>query len=133
MILLDTHVLIWLDTGDANLGPTSRSRIEAAFQEDELAISAVSFWEISMLVEKGRLSLRIPILDWRRSLLTSGLEEIAFTGEIGARAARLARFHGDPADRFITMTAIAHRAKLVTADGRILAWEGELSRIDARR
>jgi PIN domain nuclease of toxin-antitoxin system len=47
-------------------------------------------------------------------------------------AAQLEHLHRDPADRFIVASAIALGAQLMTADTRILAWRGELSRLDAR-
>jgi PIN domain nuclease of toxin-antitoxin system len=49
VILLDTHVVIWFTTDDAALGKTSRSIADAALAEDELAVSAISFWEIALL------------------------------------------------------------------------------------
>jgi PIN domain nuclease of toxin-antitoxin system len=53
-------------------------------------------------------------------------------GEIGIAAAQLQDLHGDPADRIILATALHHRATLVTADQRLLAWTGPLERHDAR-
>ena len=85
-----------------------------------------------MLVAKGRLSLADDVASWRRQNLRQGLTEIPVDGEIGARAGSLAGLHGDPADRIIVATAMdGHR--LVTADQRILDWDGPLQRLDARQ
>ena len=47
------------------------------------------------------------------------------------RANALPGFHADPADRIIVATAqCGHRQ--VTGDERLLAWDGNLARLDAR-
>lgn len=133
LILLDTHVLVWLDQGSTDLGPEARQAIQAAFEADDLCVSAISFWEIAMLVAKGRIEIERSVVAWRRALLESGLEEHPVDGEIGARAAAMDDLHGDPADRMIAATAVAMGATLVTADQRLLSWRDPLRRIDARR
>jgi PIN domain nuclease of toxin-antitoxin system len=84
-----------------------------------------------MRIQKGQLELDFDLYDWRDDLLEHGLVEIPINGVIAARAGLLADIHGDPADRLIVATALAgHR--LVTSDERILAWGGNLDRMDAR-
>ena len=130
MILLDTQVLVWTRFGDRRLGTRARREIDEATQEANVAVSAISFWEIAMLREKGRLTLLNDVATWRDELLRDGLVEIAIDGAIGIRANELADFHPDPADRLIVATALGvHR--LVTADRRILDWPGSLDRLDA--
>lgn len=133
LILLDTHVLVWLDSGDGRLGKACRARIEEAHGEGEVAVSAISFWEVAMQVDRGRIELGVPVNSWRSDLLGAGLREVPVDGEIGIAAATLDRFHGDPADRILAATAMFHQAELATADGKILAWPGSLNRVDARR
>lgn len=133
MILLDTHVLVWLDTGSDRLGARCRERIETAHRDAEVAVSAFSFWEAAMQVERGRIELSLPSARWRQDLRAAGLREIPVDGEVGILAATLDGFHGDPADRILVATAILHRAELVTADRAILAWDGHVERVDARR
>ena len=130
-MLLDTHVLVWLDAGSDKLGKQARHAIETAFEAGSLAVSAISFWELAMLQQRGRIALP-PIRTWREELLDMGLREIAVDGEIGLAAAELQDFHPDPADRLIVATAISQDAVLVSADARILEWRGALARVDAR-
>lgn len=131
MTLLDTHVLLWLRVGDDRLGPTARLAIDEAWRDGDVAVSSISFWEAAMLKARNRIELTTDISRWRREQLEQGLVELAFDGEVGIRAANLASFHRDPADRLIVATALdGHR--LITADRRILAWPGELARMDAR-
>jgi len=131
MILLDTHALIWLTQGNSKFGKKARHLADTGLLEDRLAIPAISFWEITMLEQRGRVTLSQPILHWRAQLLDQGLVELPITGDVGITAASLANFHPDPADRLITATALHHNATLLTADTRILNWTGPLSRHNA--
>jgi PIN domain nuclease of toxin-antitoxin system len=133
VIVLDTHVLIWLDEGNTRLGEISRQSIQDAYKGDQVAVSAISFWEVAMLVEKGRLRVEADLAAWKDELLDMGLRELPVTGAVGILAAQLPAFHGDPADRLIAATALAHAATLVTADERLLGWSGPFQREDARR
>lgn len=133
MIVLDTHVLIWMDADDAALGPQARARIEQAWRAGEVAVSAISFWECAMLADKGRIVLPLAVESWRAGLLGAGLVEIALDGRIVLAAAGFAELHRDPADRFIAATAGVRNATLVTADEKLLAWNAGLPRLYARR
>lgn len=128
MILLDTHVLLWLDRDDAALGPTSRERIGAAWASGSLAVAAISFWEMTMLAAQSRINLHQTPGSWRLDWLRAGLAEIPLDGALALAAAELEAFHADPADRFIVATALARGATLVTADRAILDWPGPLLR-----
>lgn len=131
MILLDTHALIWLRQGNERLGSTTREKIDLAYQRGELAVAAISFWEIGMLHAKGRIRLGVDLPEWRRTLIEQGLVEIAIDGAIGLKATMLQDFHGEPADCLIVSTALINACELVTADNKILNWSGELRRHDA--
>jgi PIN domain nuclease of toxin-antitoxin system len=127
VILLDTHTLIWLAEGHPQLGDRARHLVDEALAHDELGVSAITFWETAMLHhQRGRIQLMQPVEAWRRVLADHELREWPVTGEVGIAAAALCDFHADPADRFITATALLHGATLVTADDRILAWSGPL-------
>ncbi|MEA3333776.1 MAG: type II toxin-antitoxin system VapC family toxin [Pseudomonadota bacterium] len=132
MILLDTHVLVWLDEGSNRLGVKARNIIDEALSEERLLVAAISFWEIAMLVEKNRLEIKMDLQNWRRELLEKGLQEIAMHGALGVQAGQLSGFHGDPADRIIVATALSIAATLVTADEKILAWQGLSAKLSAR-
>ena len=133
MILLDTHVLIWHTKGLDELGAQAKALADRALGRDELAVSAITFWEIKMLILRDWLDLMQDSAAWRRGLLDRGLIEIPVAGDIGMIAAALPDFHRDPADRFITATALHYGAQLITADERILGWTGTLLRHHARQ
>ena len=120
MILLDTHVLVWLAEGSQRLGNRTKKLIDGSFNVDGVMVSAISFWEIAMLIRKNRLHMEMDLDSWRDELISMGLVELGITGEIGIKAAGLANFHGDPADRLIAATALKHSLTLVTADKKLL-------------
>lgn len=133
VILLDTHVLLWLDREDPALGPTSRELIRTAWEKDSVAVCAMSFWEVVMLALRGRIDLRQSPESWRLDWLRAGLEEIALDRALALAAPVLVDFHPDAADRFIVATALRRSATLVTADQAILGWVGPLRRQVVRR
>jgi len=57
VILLDTHVLVRYLMGDKKLGKRAVATIDKALPDDEAFVSAISFWEVAMLVERGRLQI----------------------------------------------------------------------------
>ena len=133
MILLDTHVLIWLDQDSSDLGASCRAAADSALADDVLAVSAISFWEVAMLAQRNRLSLDMEVSEWRRDLLVAGVRELAVDGRIGIRAALLAELQRDPADSLIAATAQVYGATLATADQQLLDWRADLPRLNARK
>ena len=132
MILLDTHVALWFTIGSNSLGKQCRRIARQAAAESHLAVSAISFWEIALLIAKRRLRSVDSAGETRRLILSAGAIELPLTGEIAIVASELEGLHGDPADRFIAATAIAHDATLITADDRLLRWSHRVRRHNAQ-
>lgn len=132
MILVDTHVAIWITTQNSALGKLSHSLLDQAFRDNRVCISAISFWELGMLIAKRRLDAITSPSEHRAKILGSGFQEIAVTGDIAILAAGL-DLHADPANRFIVATAITHDATLMTADRALLRWRHKLPRQNAAK
>ena len=130
-MILDTHTLLWVDRNDPKLGSMARLQIEVAWRAGLLAVSAISFWEATMLAERDRISLPTSPERWRADWLRAGLVEVPIDGWIVLQSCQLTNFHRDPADRFIVATALDRGLPLMTADKKILEWEGTLNRLDA--
>ena len=130
MILLDTQA-VWFTTDSSLLGKRSRRMADQAAGEGNLAISAISFWEMALLVAKRHMRSIDSASETRRTVLSVGILELPLTGEIAILAAELEALHADPADRFIAATAIAHNAILMTADDRLLRWRHGVRRHNA--
>ena len=131
-VLLDTNALIWLLLDIHRLGPETRQLADSALFDSGLLVSAFSFWEVSMLMQKNRMDIEQDMSEWRDAVLDMGVREIALSGDIGILSTELDGLPADPADRIIVATALAREATLVTADARILDWRGTLDRHDAR-
>ena len=66
MIVLDTHIWIWYLDSPELLSERARTTVDHARDESDILISSISTWEVFMLERKGRLRLRIPVLEWLR-------------------------------------------------------------------
>ena len=136
MILLDTHVLVWAVEGDRRLGTNASAAIAAAERADAIVISAITPWEIALLAERNRLRLVQEFGTWIEAVLAlPGIRLMPIEPAIAIDSVRLpGPFHDDPADRFIIATARHSGARLLTADGTILAYakRGHVDTIDAR-
>ena len=130
-MILDTHVLLWMDRNDPALGQAARQRIETEWRSGQLAVSAITFWEVALLAERGRIVLPMPVTLWREDWIKAGLVEIPVDGRIALLSTQLENLHRDPADRFIMATAIDRNTSLMTADRLMLEWTGALSRLPA--
>jgi PIN domain nuclease of toxin-antitoxin system len=119
VILLDTHVLVWLASARERLSATAEEAIDSS---QELAISMASVQEIAYLVARGRLAMDRPVETWIGDALNvHEVRALAPTVSAALRAGSLdpLEFHGDPADRLIYATAVEHDARLISADGRL--------------
>lgn len=125
MLVLDTHIWIWLMAGDRKIVDSGYlSHIKKAVKNSCIKISSISLWEVSMLNMKGRIALTENSLDWlKKALSAPGISLAPLTPEIAADSAGLPdNFHGDPADRIIVSTARILNAELLTFDQQILTY-----------
>ena len=121
-VVLDTHVLIWHVSESDKLSDNARQTIFAA---EVCLVSAISAWEIGMLVAKGRLSLKHDVSKWIQIAGTlPKIQWVPVSPELACASTRLpGDFHGDSADRLITATALSVGASLITADQKIQRYQ----------
>lgn len=118
MIVLDTATWIWLASDPGRLSAGAR----VAIDRSELAlVSAISVWEVGMLVAKQRIRLDRPVEQWvDLALALPAIQLASLDPPIAVRSTQLpGAFHADPADRIIVATALEAAAPIVTPDERI--------------
>lgn len=125
MIVLDTHVLVRDALDPKRLPRAAQDAIAEGQAADELACSDISLWEIAMLVARGRLRVGAEPAAFLEGLIQArALRVLAITPAIAVLAQSDVFSHGDPADRIVAATALAHRARLVTGDQRLREVKG---------
>ena len=132
MILLDTHALIWWAAG--NHPRLSANALAAIDQEIEsagrpggspgLLVSAISCWEVAILVNRGRLALSLDVERWLALLASHpAVRLLGLDPAVAVAATRLPQpFHADPADRFLVAQARELGIPLLSADNKILSY-----------
>ena len=121
-LLLDTHIVLWLDSGNDRLRPQTRASVDECWQNGgAILISAITVWEIALLVDTGRIDLDLPVDVWvKRFIDRPGVDCVPLGHRAAARSYQLHHLeHRDPADRLLVATAIDIACPLVTYDERI--------------
>jgi PIN domain nuclease of toxin-antitoxin system len=119
MILLDTHVLIWMSSDPARLSSKARQKIMEARRNTGLAAASITLWELAWLAEHQRVLFSGSVESFVRETV-SRVEVKPIRPEIVAVAAHLPdNYPKDPSDRLIGSTAIVEGMALITADEKI--------------
>ena len=122
-LLLDTHIWIWSLLQPERMALRVRRALENPANEKWL--SAISVWELVILVEKKRVSLNVSVDEWvAQAMAVAPLREALLTTEVALATNKTHRSHRDPADAFLVATAKVFDLTLVTADARLLAAKG---------
>ena len=120
MILVDTHVVVWLAFEPKQISRKAKAAIDAARGNAEgLAISDITLVELATLVAKGRVALRVSLESFLEEI-ESRFAVLPMNARSCARVMGLpSTFPKDPADRIITATALVAGIALITADRAI--------------
>jgi PIN domain nuclease of toxin-antitoxin system len=120
LILLDTHVLVWLALDPGRISSKAKTSIDEARQSGSgLAICDITLLEVAQLSHRGRV-----VFPGGLETFLSDVEQrfavLPITARIGAQAFSLpASYPNDPADRAIGATAVVEGLTLITADAQI--------------
>jgi PIN domain nuclease of toxin-antitoxin system len=123
MILLDTHIWLWLLHQPNQLSEPAKIAIEAEeSQNGFLLVSAISVWEVAVKASIGKLALPLPIDEWYQLAQShSGIIIEALSPLDAIASSKLPdNFHKDPADRILVAIARRYEIPLVTCDAKIL-------------
>ena len=121
MILLDTHVVVWLAEMPEELSDKAVESIRRERERDGLAISDQSLWELAWAIGNGRMKVKGTVREFFQ-VVERTFRVLPVTATVAERALQLSkRYPKDPGDRLIGATALAHEVELVTRDVRIRA------------
>jgi PIN domain nuclease of toxin-antitoxin system len=120
LILLDTHVVVWLAFEPVRISRPAQAAIDDARQAERgLAISDFTLFELSSLFRKRRFSL-ITSPESFLAEVERRFVILPITANVTLQAFALpASYPKDPADRIIGATALVEGLTLVTADAQI--------------
>jgi len=117
VILVDTHVVVWLALDPSRLSSKARAAIDEARTSGEgVAISDITLLELATLTSKGCIRLSISLESFLREVEARFIV-LPITSRACVRALRLPpSYPKDPADRIIGATALVEGLSLLTAD-----------------
>ena len=119
-LLLDTHIWLWSLLDPERLSPRVAHKLQSS--NSELWLSPISLWELSLLIERGRIVLSLDFEDWvEQSLQRVPMVEAPLTFDVARETTQVNLSHRDPADHFLVATAKVFGLRLVTADRRLLS------------
>jgi PIN domain nuclease of toxin-antitoxin system len=117
---------VWVQNGPkSNFSEAAATAIRHAAEDDALIISAISVWELGLLLARGRVQFPgYSARDWiREALATPGLSTIDVDANIAFDSTQLpGPIHADPADRIIVATARHLGATLLTRDRKLIEY-----------
>ena len=119
-VLLDTHMWAWSLLEPERLAPSVKAVL--GDPETELWLSPISVWELSLLIERGRIEIEGSAVGWvEEALARVPMREAVLSNAVALRSRMLELSHDDPADRFLAATAAVYGLTLVTADDRLMS------------
>jgi PIN domain nuclease of toxin-antitoxin system len=125
--LLDTHVILWAAGQPERLPADVRRLLDDP--ENELVVSAASFWEIAIKSGLGRADFQVDARLLRRGLLDNGYSELAITSAHAVAIDDLPPIHRDPFDRLLVAQAMVEGIVLLTTDPLVAQYPAPVQRV----
>lgn len=114
-VLLDTCTFLWLIAEPEKV--PARSQAIFADPENEVFLSVVSCWEISVKHSAGRLKLpQAPAVWLPGNRKRYGIQSLSLDEESALYSPRLPKLHADPFDRMLICQSIVHGMTILTPD-----------------
>ena len=125
MILLDTHVWLWLNGATEHLAPGILELLSSP--PTDLYLSAASAWEIGIKVSTGKLTLPVAPEEYiPLRMVDNGVRPLPIRHQHALRAAALPLHHKDPFDRLLIAQAQVENLKLLTVDRQLASYDVEI-------
>jgi PIN domain nuclease of toxin-antitoxin system len=120
--LLDTHIIIWLANNDIDKISTASMSILCA-EDSKLFVSIVSFWEIALKINNGKLDLGIPLDTLYENVQKTEISVIPIQKDYILQLSSLKPIHKDPFDRLLIATAFIDSLNIITIDENIQKYD----------
>lgn len=117
-LLLDTHVLLWWLADDSRLSPKVRKLILNS--ANQVVVSSVSAWEISIKKSLGKLEVDLELL--LSEIENNGFTMLQVSFQHGLHAGSLPRYHRDPFDRMLIAQSQCESLHLASIDRQFAAY-----------
>jgi PIN domain nuclease of toxin-antitoxin system len=121
-LLLDTHIVLWLLGDSPRLTSATRDRLGRSGVD--CAVSAASWWELSIKESRGIARLGVSVHEIRAAAMAAGLRELPVMPVHAIAVAALPPLHRDPFNRMLIAQAMMEPMILVTADATVLEYAG---------
>ncbi len=124
-ILLDTHVLYFLDSDPAEVPAKILSVIQSP--STRVFVSSLTAWEMSIKHQMGRWPEVGDLLaDYHQTMVAYGFTELPFQSDAALLAGSLPPIHKDPFDRGLIAQAVSHKLKFISGDEFVQSYVGEV-------
>jgi len=124
-ILLDTHVLIYLGSDRTDL--LSKAALAAyKHPENEIFISQISYWEMAIKINIGKLNIPIDLAALISASREAGIQVLPLENKhiLNYIPLPILPTHKDPFDRFLIATALSEKMAVISSDTQFKAYQG---------
>jgi len=122
-LLLDTQILLWGLSNDKRLTPDNKATIQDA---ENVYVSIASFWEISIKVSIGKLTLDVTFPELEKAIIDSGFEILAMKTSHIFLLPDLPHLHRDPFDRMLISQSRCEHLHLMTSDQLVAQYDSSV-------
>jgi len=116
-LLLDTHVVLWLLANDKRVAHLHERILS---EENDVFVSAATWWELAIKVGIGKLE--VDVAELRQAARLSGFMELPVLGVHAEHLRGLEAIHKDPFDRLLVAQANAEPMRLLTSDAQLAGY-----------
>lgn len=122
--LLDTHALLWFLNDDPQLPKKVSSQILS--NKNKCYLSIASLWEISIKINIGKLTLKMPFEELYDYLFDNDIEVLHISFDHLVVLTSLDLHHRDPFDRLIIAQSKSAELTIISKDANFAHYNADL-------